>query len=132
MDHKKFNLTISNVLLEWKTLPDSPLILEGNAAQAQFEKECAINLFPKVLATGPDVKTLKTGQYAVTNAPGINLITIDGIKYGLLKEHQIDMGLDQEPKVVETLEADTIKTTKTATKVGQFQTKASKTNLNLH
>ena len=132
MDHKKFNLTISNVLLEWNTLPDSPLILEGLSAQAQFEKESAVNLFPKVLAVGPDVKTLKPGQYVVTGAPGINLITIDDVKYGLLKEHQIDMGLDQKPTGVETLEADSIKTSKTAVKVDQFQTKASKNNLNLH
>lgn len=131
MDISKINLTITNVLLEWKTLPESSIVLENNAAQAQFERESAINLYPKVLAVGPDVKTIKPGQYAVSNAAGINLVTIDGTKYGLLKEHQIDMGLDQEPKVVDTVPADLIKTEKTSKKVDSFQIKAQKHDIEL-
>jgi len=130
MDTKNFHLTISNVLLEWNVPEKSSIITMTD--ELKFMEESKINLFPKILAVGPDCKTVKPNQYAVTNTPSLNLITIDGIKYGLVKEHQIDFTIDKLPSTVERLEGDKIKTEKTSKKVNSFQQRASKHDIEIN
>jgi hypothetical protein len=118
---KNINLTGSNVLLEWKESDEGALQLpEELKAQINAQN----NGVTKALAVGPDCKTIKEGDWVLLNGAG-RLLVLDGITYGMVKEHQIDATFKAKPRLGKN-ELDSfsnIKIEKTAKKVEDFNIK---------
>mgnify|MGYP003684289979 CR=1 FL=1 len=115
------NLTGSNVLLEWKESDEGALHLPDDL-KAQINAQN--NGVTKAISTGPDCKTIKAGDWVLLNGAG-RLLVLDGVTYGLVKEHQIDATFNKKP-VLGKNEIDIIPgltTTKTEKKIKQFNTK---------
>ena len=118
---KNINLTGSNVLLEWKESDEGALQLpEELKAQINAQN----NGVTKALAVGPDCKTIKEGDWVLLNGAG-RLLVLDGVTYGMVKEHQIDATFKIKPKLGKNeLDAlPSIKIEKTAKKVEDFNIK---------
>ena len=115
------NLTGSNVLLEWKESEEGTLQLPDEL-RAQINAQN--NGITKALAAGPDCKTIKEGDWVLLNGAG-RLLTLDGVTYGLVKEHQIDATFKKKPKlgINEFDAAPGLKTEKTKKKVVDFNLK---------
>ena len=129
MNLKNFKPTISNIIFEWKTLPKS--VIDFGSEGVQRDREAEINLFPKVLARGPDCKTVEIGDYVAMNVNNFSILTIDGVPYGIVKEHQVDIAFKEKPAIMTKLEGDEITVQKTGKKVQDFQERARKNNLKL-
>ena len=118
---KNISLTGSNVLLEWKESDEGALQLpEELKAQINAQN----NGVTKALAVGPDCKTIKEGDWVLLNGAG-RLLVLDGVTYGMVKEHQIDATFKIKPKLGKNeLDAlPSIKIEKTAKKVEDFNIK---------
>ena len=95
----KMSLTRSNIVIEWKEYK-VPAGLQYDQNMIQ-QKEAEQNGICKVLAIGTDVKnngTIKVGDLALMGGVG-RLIMLNGITYGIVKEHMIDATFKTMPKV---------------------------------
>ncbi|MAH44669.1 hypothetical protein CMI37_02520 [Candidatus Pacearchaeota archaeon] len=118
---KNISLTGSNVLLEWKESDEGALQLPDEL-RAQINAQN--NGVTKALAVGPDCKTIKEGDWVLLNGTG-RLLVLDGITYGMVKEHQIDATFKAKPRLGKN-ELDSfsnIKIEKTIKKAKDFNTK---------
>lgn len=91
MENKKtvledIRLVGSNVLLEWNKVTKSRLELPREVIQGL---EAQKNGICKVLAVGTDCRYAQPGDYVLLNSAG-KLITLEGVDYAMVKEHQID------------------------------------------
>ena len=120
---KNISLTGSNVLLEWKESNEGALQLPE---ELKSQIDAQNNGVTKALATGPDCKTIKAGDWVLLNGTG-RLLVLDGVTYGMVKEHQIDATFTAKPKLGKN-ELDSfsnIKIEKTIKKAKDFNTKHS-------
>jgi hypothetical protein len=115
------SLTRTNIVVEWKKLPEGKIKLND---KQKYYQETELNTVCKVLAVGNEVKTMKPGQYALMGGEG-RLVTLNGTTMGVIKEHMVDMVFDKRP----VLNLDfgksegTIKTDLTAEQLSQFSEK---------
>ncbi len=117
------NLTSSNVLIEWKEAKDGALHLPEEL-KAQIEAQN--NGITKALAVGPDCKSVKEGDWVLLNGAG-RLLVLNGIAYGIIKEHQVDATFEKKP-ILGRNDQDTVpglKTSKTENKIKVFNQKHS-------
>ncbi len=89
-------LTRSNIAIEWKEYT-APAGLKYDA-EMLMQKESELNTICKVLAVGEDVLKIKPGSFALMGGVG-RLVVLDGITYGVVKEHMIDMTFTKLPKL---------------------------------
>jgi co-chaperonin GroES (HSP10) len=138
METVGFTPNQTGVLLKWREAEDdekaSGIIIpeairehpEAIREQRQAELNALENGITQVMAVGPDCKLVKVGDWVLLNSPG-RLINVEGIAYGLVKEHQIDGVFDNEPNTKKVDEIGvapgTLKTTKTEKKALDFKEK---------
>jgi hypothetical protein len=92
-------ITRSNIVIEWKEYK-APAGLKYSQEMI-MAKESEINTVCKVLAVGPEVEAhgiIKPGDLALMGGVG-RLLTLNGITYGIVKEHMIDATFKTMPKL---------------------------------
>jgi hypothetical protein len=97
-EFKKLGMSVtrSNIVIEWKEY-EVPAGLQYSAEMIQA-KEAEQNGICKVLAVGEEVKNVKPGDLALMGGVG-RLLTLNGITYGIVKEHMIDAVFTKMPKI---------------------------------
>jgi len=87
-------LTRTNIVVEWEELDSKIQMSAENRMALEAEK----NIICKILGVGADVKDIKPGQFGLMGGAG-RLITLNGVTYGIVKEHMIDAAFDTAPVV---------------------------------
>lgn len=119
--YEQISLTSSNVLIQWKESKDGALHLPD---ELKAEIDAQNNGITKAIAVGPDCKSVKEGDWVLLNGAG-RLLVLDGVTYGLIKEHQVDATFKKKP-VLGRNDQDTVpglKTSKTEKKIKVFNEK---------
>ena len=117
-------MTKTNILIEWtRHVSRTNILLEGRAFEMA---EAALNQCNKVLSIGAEVKDIKVGDFVLMGGTG-RLITLNGTKYGIIKEHMVDAVFNSQPSIGEDEGASQggINTSVTREQVERFSKKQS-------
>jgi hypothetical protein len=118
------SMTKTNILIEWTRHSSRTNIkLEGRAHEMA---EAALNQCNEVLSIGSEVKDIKIGDFVLMGGTG-RLITLNGVKYGIIKEHMVDAVFSSKPRIGEDegVSQGGINTTITREQVKKFSQKQS-------